>query len=75
MGGAAAAGFGGGGRHAPLSAVARAPGLAPSRPDVVSTPLDALLTTNQRNHVGPVLPPPSREGMMREDEEITTLQV
>ncbi len=28
---------------------------------LVSTPADALLTTSQRNHLGPNLPPPSRE--------------
>mmetsp|Transcript_27606 Transcript_27606/g.60406 ORF Transcript_27606/g.60406 Transcript_27606/m.60406 type:complete len:406 (-) Transcript_27606:721-1938(-) len=40
---------------------------AAAKPSValVSTPVDALLTTSQRNHVGPVLPPPSREGGVR----------
>lgn len=28
---------------------------------IVQTPANALLTTSQRNHKGPVLPPPSRE--------------
>eukprot|EP00967_Tisochrysis_lutea_P028486 scaffold33191_cov21-Tisochrysis_lutea.AAC.1 len=28
---------------------------------LVPSPADALLSTSQRNHVGPVLPPPSRE--------------
>ena len=28
---------------------------------LVSTPTDALLTTSQRNHMGPNLPPPSRD--------------
>ncbi|GAX86112.1 hypothetical protein CEUSTIGMA_g13524.t1 [Chlamydomonas eustigma] len=32
-----------------------------SVPQHVSTPTDALLTTSQRNHLGPSIPPPSRE--------------
>ena len=45
---------------------------------LVSTPVDAMLSTHQRNHAGPVLPPPSREGGARPDaalQEIATLQV
>ncbi|KXZ46755.1 hypothetical protein GPECTOR_41g720 [Gonium pectorale] len=41
---------------------------------LVSTPVDALLSTLQRNHVGPSLPPPSREGQPPATE-VTTLQV
>eukprot|EP00798_Chlamydomonas_sp_ICE-L_P025153 gene25153-10784_t len=49
-----------------------------STPNVVSTPTDQLLTTSQRKHVGPVLPPASREGGARAEgptESISTLQV
>ncbi|KAG2427986.1 hypothetical protein HXX76_011972 [Chlamydomonas incerta] len=41
---------------------------------LVSTPVDALLSTMQRNHVGPSLPPPSRDGVPPATE-VTTLQV
>lgn len=41
---------------------------------LVSTPVDALLSTMQRNHVGPSLPPPSRDGLPPATE-VTTLQV
>ncbi|KAG2443096.1 hypothetical protein HYH02_009510 [Chlamydomonas schloesseri] len=51
-------------------------GHEPGKGDVslVSTPVDALLSTMQRNHVGPSLPPPSREGVPPATE-VTTLQV
>lgn len=49
-------------------------------PDValVSTPVDALLTTSQRNHFGPSLPPPSRGGLVDRPpppDDVATLQV
>lgn len=50
-------------------------GGGPAKPDVVSTPVDALLSTMQRNHVGPSLPPPSREGAPAAPAEVATLQV
>lgn len=45
---------------------------------IISTPADELLSTVQRNHVGPVLPPSSRDGShgsVSSSVEITTLQV
>ncbi|KAG2488049.1 hypothetical protein HYH03_013354 [Edaphochlamys debaryana] len=41
---------------------------------LIATPVDALLSTIQRNHVGPSLPPPSREGLVPATE-VSTLQV
>ncbi|GLC38226.1 hypothetical protein PLESTB_001085400 [Pleodorina starrii] len=41
---------------------------------LIATPVDALLSTTQRNHTGPSLPPPSREGQPPATE-VTTLQV
>ncbi|GIL81416.1 hypothetical protein Vretimale_1036 [Volvox reticuliferus] len=41
---------------------------------LISTPVDALLSTLQRNHLGPSLPPPSRDGQPP-TAEVTTLQV
>ncbi len=60
-GGAGGAGAGGGGAKPEVS--------------LVPTPVDALLSTIQRNHVGPSLPPPSREGQVNVAQEVTTLQV
>lgn len=37
----------------------------PNKVALVHTAADALLSTSQRNHLGPVLPPPSREGGFR----------
>lgn len=59
--GGGAVGAGGGGAKAEVS--------------LVPTPVDALLSTIQRNHVGPSLPPPSREGQVNVAQEVTTLQV
>jgi len=42
-----------------------APGEKTSMVALVSTPTDALLTTSQRNHKGPNLPPPSRDMSVR----------
>eukprot|EP00798_Chlamydomonas_sp_ICE-L_P014899 gene14899-20945_t len=47
---------------------------APTKPNVVSTHMDNLLDTCQRNHVGPVLPA-SKSGEDTAVHEITTLQV
>ncbi|KAJ9527692.1 hypothetical protein QJQ45_025966 [Haematococcus lacustris] len=41
---------------------------------VVNTAADALLTTSQRKHCGPVLPPPSRDGATRPPLPLTDLE-